>query len=286
MLNSYEYLNLVPELCHFNESLINNHAGQVIGYSTVAIDKNGFAIGGGIHSSKDISRRIALSESLERSIFYQISEDLNLKQEFIIDQYPTTCGFAAGFEDEKTKLRAVCEAIERWAWSKWIDEKFYLEKIKRPMNLSSIASNFSLLFDDVHFYQRKIEIYFENRPLKLVWGVFIGLKDCGIFPGSRICGQEEDPWEHASIEAWRHLHMYQTSKSAPYKKDFYLDRVLYFAQNKDCALGAIPICGSKNWPTPHLRLCKKVNGLSFSLWRALCFDFIGWDQGNYNRFVY
>ena len=80
--------------------------------------------------------------------------------------------------------------------------------------------------------------------------------------------------------------MFNSSKIAPYKKNFYLDRVLHFATKLDLALASIPKNNFKTWPVPKIDFCKKFEGITFSLWRALSFDYIGWEKGNIDRFIY
>lgn len=65
--------------------------------------------GGSVQLDLKLAHRIAFSEAFERKCFLGLNEGQKIF--FEADLYPTTCGFAAGFDSEKTKLRSLAESV-------------------------------------------------------------------------------------------------------------------------------------------------------------------------------
>ncbi|MBF0365301.1 MAG: hypothetical protein HQK50_06995 [Oligoflexia bacterium] len=262
---------------------------QDIGYSSIVIC-NDSAIGGGVSSSEDESVKIAIAEFIERSLFKMISNS-DQRQDFLLDEHPTTSGFAAGFDHSKTFLRALCEATERWLWSKWIDEGFFVPSISIPLqNMTPLERFFLSHFDSTQFRKMSITI---DHPITgkatAYFAVCLGIKGNGIFPGSRVSFVEDNLWVHPLVEAYRHLDIFNKRDKDRALADFdFIDqRIIYFGENKEHALNTISTCKRTDWPKITYKLTKEYpTNKQYYLWRVLADNYKGWHQGCYDRFVY
>lgn len=284
MKSIFEFL---PEIAKSEESPLVD-VNSTIGWHVVLFDKEMNALGGGFSSDKTTARRIAIAEMAERKLFRQLlnSDDAN---RFRLGSHPCTCGFAAGFEKEKTRLRALAEAVERWAWSKWIDEGFKINEIS--IDTGKLTKNGQLIienFDHVKFFSLKIDTSSIINFVPFVeLNIILGFKDGGVFPGSRVISFSEEKWEHGIVEAWRHLEIfrkYRGSISIP----FPYGRIFYFGKNSNEALKQIESAQKLIWPKPkELILQEMQTGVTdLYFWRALMEDYLSWHEGNEKRFVY
>lgn len=254
-----------------------------VGWQAVCYDCDNTPLGGGLAKTIELAKRIAISEYCERNAFFEILKCPSLSSDFEMNNHPTTCGFAAGFERDKTKLRSIAESLERWAWSKWIDEGYRLEKVDEIKH-TEISKYLIKHFDDYLVFRNKFEL---NNPQKVEFQllVFIGIRDGGVFPGSRVCTMGENPFEHAIVEAFRHLKINEQDND---KTNFPYNRINYFAKNKDVALAQVDRAKKSVWPKFSLKLIKeydtKIEGLF--VFRAIAHDFIPWNEGDTSRFVY
>lgn len=197
---------LVSDFSHFQEHAIGESNKNVVGYQSSLITSQNRPFAGGTAAILNHARRICAAEAIERVSFLKALKTPTENKRLLLNEYPTTCGFAAGFEENSTVFRAVCEAVERWAWTKWIDEskgiKRVYPKIEKPL-----SSYFLDQFDEVFFFQSELAILADGLPLfipkNLTWTVAIGKKGNGIFPGSRVTTNKDELWEHPLLEAWR-----------------------------------------------------------------------------------
>lgn len=262
---------------------------QVVGWHSHIMNQSGVAVAGGCASEKPIARRIAVAELVERHVFDQLVAN-NLKN-FNLELFPTTCGFAAGFESKPTMMRSMCEAVERWAVAKWADEELYLDQVYLDSEeLSQLSISLLNEFERVLFFKKTFNVNFQNSSLELTFGAAVGLSGTGAFLGTRVCSVHESPWEHGLIEAWRHLGMYKKAKKNIRTDDLYLNRVLYFGNHAEAFLSKMNQKSENfNWPTPVLQFLKPVQAYvpeGFYVWRGLCHDYIPWHLGSETRFVY
>lgn len=259
---------------------------ETVGWEAIAYDIYLNSIGGGSAIDKTTAMRICIAECLERSLFKQIINDSNLSESCFIQSHPTTCGFACGFENAPTKYRSLAEAIERWAWSNWIDFKFELQNIKSLPNQSKLFDRMIFDFDTTLFYQKKF--LYQNREYQ--FGVVLGFSGNGIFSGSRVCSLDEKPWEHAAIEAFRNFKNFEKNKniSKTDESNFIKKRISYFGSNKLEALNQINSANKLNWPRlePMLEIEIETNLENVFLHRTLMKNWIPWNVGLDNRFVY
>lgn len=277
--------NEIPTFSRVDVSPIFNPSGVTVGWECHSYLENGKAFSGGTHIDKEVAKRICIAEAIERALFFKIYSN-SVQDDFLLSEYPSTCGFACGFENPRTKARAICEAVERWAWSKWIDSKYKLDEVV-VREMDSLSQTLSSRFKKVRFFHKNLAV----NGLALQVGVVIGETDIGVFAGSRVCSSTETPWPHAIIEAFRNFQNFEYSKKnveSLTAGDFVRRRVLYFGTHRDEALDQIRSASNLVWPDPSIRLLRefKTEINNVFLWRCLLNDWIGWHVGDDKRFVY
>ena len=284
MNSVFEFL---PEIASAEESPIEVE-GRVVAWHVVLFDQGKNALGGGFHELKETARRIAIAEAAERKLVSSLRESA-LATNFQLNIHPTTCGFAAGFDSEKTRQRAIAEAVERWAWSKWIDEYYVMNKLKlETIKLSQHGKFISSFFDSVIYFGQTIDTSgIPDFVNSIEIGIVIGFKGDGAFPGSRVAVTKDEIWDHAFIEAWRHLEISKKYKGS-IEDPFPYGRIFHFAKNASEALTQIDKANKVQWPSPcaSLILEHQTNIKELHLWRAIMKDFISWGTGDQKRFVY
>ena len=267
---------------------IINSDSKIVGWNCYFMNHLNQAIAGGTSSNKDIAVRIAVAECYERSLFNQININTAQHSELLLNESPSTSGFAAGFEKESTAFRSLCEGIERWAWSKWIDEGFYIEK-KVINNLNELSIHMISEFSKCNYYQTPIKISHPFSNTDLVFSVFLGFKKNGVFAGSRVTNKLDNPWEHAIIESYRNLKNFELSNRNQIDNNNLIgQRAYYFGSHSSEALLQIMNAKKIEWPAAKLRIHKEIqtNIDSIYLFRSICFDFKYWHLGDEKRFVY
>lgn len=288
LLDKLKILN--PDILEFIHQDIIGHNGKTIGSRCYGMNNKNEAFSGGTSSNRDTALRIAVAEAFERSFFYKIIEQKKLEKEFELINFPSTSGFAAGFDDKPTRFRAICEGVERWVWSKWIDEKFKIDEDTLTKKLSPLAEHLLSDFKECIWFKKDFFVPIsprENLNLSIV--IFLGFTENGVFPGSRVSTMRDDLHEHPVIEAHRNLINFKLHLQSPKEcKDIIEKRTFFFGDNKQIALNQIKDSTKNEWPTIELQLLKKfeTNIPEVFLYRCLFKDFIGWHSGGTERFVY
>lgn len=280
---------------------------KIVGWHSQIHRIDGHPISGGTHQSRAVARRIAIAEYLERKIFRNLASRLDVKKEdhYMIGSYASTCGFACGFKKTHVKWRAICEGLERWAFSKWIDEGFVMNAIsdgdahKRDLSpmIRALASPFlaqwfyeiDIKVNRLDFgMESKAPLFFEGPNMLLRFRVFLGETEKGIFCGSRVVTSAA-AWSHEIVEARRNYDNFKLSMTKTSKSDdsALLDRTIYFGENKAEAFRQIAAAKKTNWPTPELLLLKEVDTQipGAYMWRCLFKNFQPWPEGPATRFV-
>lgn len=234
-----------------------------------------------------------MAECLERLALVDIKKTPALQELFLLKGHPGSSGFAAGFEKTPTQFRSICEAIERWAWSMWIDSKFFISECAIDYNkLSSVDKFLTSVFDDFKSYEIDIPISMKEIPYDyLTFKIFIGIKGDGVYPGSRISSKIESNWSHPITEAWRHFQITNNLAYSIDESSIISQRAKYYSKNKDLALAQIPLNHQtiSNWKSPSLILHQEYLNDShkdYYVYRSICGDYTGWDLGGVDRFVY
>lgn len=258
----------------------------VVGWEAIAYTKEHFAIGGGTAVDKNTALRICVAECLERSIFRKIVSDPILSKKCMLQEFPTTCGFACGFEKQPTKDRSLAEAIERWAWSNWIDHHHSIAQISLSEKQSELFLRMIAEFETTQYYLKNF--YINNREFQ--FGVVLGISNNGIFAGSRVCTMSESPWEHAAIESFRNYKNFQNKTNIQDNSDadFLKKRIHFFGNNLNSALTQIKNATKNEWPALELQLDIELptNFDHLYLHRTLLKNWTPWNEGPDDRFVY
>lgn len=121
------FCKFIPEFQEIQVSTINIE-GTARAFQASLVSKNGDCLGTGFSPCMDQAKIIAISESIERRLVSNLARSGNAN-EYLLDLYPSTCGFAVGTTLRSAQERAIAESVERWLRSKWIDEHYYLPKI-------------------------------------------------------------------------------------------------------------------------------------------------------------
>lgn len=287
--------NLLNHLLRLNSSIksinkqpIMNSHNAIVGWNCYFVNNKGQSFAGGTAQNEHLALQIAVAESFERTIFSILfSKELYVKN-YLLDEIPSTSGFAVGFTKESTAFRSICEAVERWSWSQWIDYGFKTPLLKKS-NFSKLATHLTTLFDGYELYQKTVHLDSELICEPLIFSVFLGFKNNGIFAGSRVTTIKDDPWDHAAIEAYRNLKNSELIDSTLLDAENIISqRVLYFSKNKNTAIEQINRALITEWKHAKILLHKEVptDISGVYMYRTICKDFKYWHLGGVDRFVY
>lgn len=250
------------------------------------LTRDNFVLGSGLSPKREDAFRIASAEAIERSVARIAFANPLKKKKLMLDQFPSTCGFAAGFDMNATRYRSICEAVERWALSKWIDDCIPLQEFW--------ASPFYNPFESLRFFRGVLEANTpgEKEPRKFTLVCAIGFKGEGAFLGSRVVLEgtaTQEAVDHATLESWRALHTSRLPEIEKNELDLIAKRVLFFSRNRDIAEAAIHVSEHvPHWPRADFVMSVPIGGLPAGvfLWRTLCQNYRGWHEGPVDRFVY
>lgn len=265
--------------------------GRSIGFRSVIFDSFDNVISGGIGISKNESIKIAIMEGMERG-FIKKAKNSHLSKYFRLDDFPTSSGFSFGEDYNKTMLRSICEATERWARQQWIDFNRKMNQVPLssitlcPIGIATIKH-----FDDILLFYKKIDVKIrDNFIIPIHIGISFCIKNNGVFTGQRASlNLDSHLWLHALTEAWNNLYIFTKLKSNRARnKDIVSKRILYFGENKDEGISAITKALDPHWPLPEISLLKywDCNTYRFHLWRSIINGYVCEEQGNVKRFLY
>lgn len=250
---------------------------RIVGFETTILNTSNRAISGGVGIDQQTSRQKAVAEFIERKLFLRLLKEMN--HDLKMSTYPTTCGFAVGFERENTKQRSMNEALERWAWSQWIDFGYQLNETE--MHLTSHGEFFHSHFNQIRSFKHEFQI----NDQKLYFTVTLGLQNGGIFAGSKVGSNLIDCWEHSLSESTRHYLIHAHQKPA---NDLFQKRIRFFGDHAEVALNQIRKAKKINWPDFEIDFCREIhtdieNVFAF---RTIMKNYLAWHLGNERRFVY
>lgn len=280
-----------PSIEKFYSQDILASTGKKIGSKFICATKDESIISGGTATSEELAKRIAVAEAFERSYLEIIKKDQGLRNKFAWEKFPSSSGFAAGFDRQSTRYRAICEGLERWAWSQWIDKKSFLPTLNpKNLNLNPLAQELLRPFNETFWFKKNFQLSISKEEnLDLSFVVFLGCFTDGVCAGSRVSTESDDLFSHPIIEANRNFHNFQIYKKNPFElKDIIEKRAYFFAENKNSAFDQINHATNENWGTPQIFLLEEftTGNPQVFLYRCLLEDFIGWHLGSVERFVY
>ena len=135
-----------------------------------------------------------------------------------------------------------------------------------------------------------MDFTFDNLNFKATLLIVLGFTKEGVFPGSRIVFGKNHNFQHALLEAWRHLKIVRQNEIN--SSDLIDQRILFFSKNRKVVEDLFEkrslLFGNENKPLkPKIKFMKQVfdDGRIF-VYRALCEEFWGWDKGDESRFIY
>jgi hypothetical protein len=271
------------------ESLLFQVDGFEYWQSTV-VDKDRFPLASGMANNREQARRIACAEFIERTTYFDLKkEDFATITKWGLDVHPTACGFAAGFDSTNVAHRSICEALERWVMSLWIDDHYYIEKLNEAKINDSVDPFSRFLvshFDRIEYYLKTVIVPFDSMFLQIQVGQTLGIKGKGVFPGSSAQIGDGNIWQHALLESYRHL---MAVKNNPIQgNQFPENRVRYFAENAETAFKAVNRAHKKDWPLPAVSVHQlmQVSGENIFVARTIFNGWKSWSEGPLDRFLY
>ncbi|MGZ3772717.1 MAG: hypothetical protein ACXVCY_07625 [Pseudobdellovibrionaceae bacterium] len=282
-MNIKQFLNRIPDFKEIQESPLVLD-GEEVAFQSSVILNDGYCLGTGFSQDAKQAKQIALSEALERKIVFDLSQAPQAKY-YLLDEFPSTCGFAVGNDTESTKDRAVAEAVERWLRSKWIDEHYtLLEFPLRVSQISTLEQWFASHFTEVRCFVHSTNMVVDDKKRTANSLITVGLTESGAFVGSKTVLDGKVPLLSALVETYRHLRL-SKEKSQNYKE---LAVIKYYAENKSSALEQIAKAKRGSMPEPKLKMLKEVpTGVDgIYCFRAICENFRGWHGNEVTRFVY
>jgi hypothetical protein len=283
-----ELTKLNPEIKSLDQQPIIDSNGETVGWNCYFMNQSQYAVAGGTSSNLETAKRIAVAEAFERALFQNTFKDPATVKLLRLDESPSTSGFAAGFDENATAFRSKCEAIERWAWSKWIDYHYFMPQIKYSRKLTKLTEHLLSHFDFILFFQKDLSIQ-ERFSDSLSFSVLLGFKNHGVFAGSRVTGKQDEIWEHPAIEAYRNLKNFEISDRNIFdQNNMIAQRAIYFGSKADEALSQVEKANIMSWEVPEINLHQKVETHipSVYLYRSMCKNFLHWHLGDKTRFVY
>ena len=269
-----------PTFCSMQESELRVN-DQALGWQVTALNSQNKSMSSGFHTDLNQARKIAVAELIERTFVNKVARSSDAEK-WRMSEYPSACGFAAGFELAGTKLRSFCEAVERWALSQWIDRSCPLEEITRP-EISKIAK--VLLSDFVSFrvWSRTFVYISESGPLTLHLCVAMALTEQGAFLGSAVRHNQVEAMDHALVESHRHLLI--STQDREFEK-FPYDRIQFFAKNRSVAEDIVNQDRRQHWPDLKLKLEKEFEGPFYYVVRTIIEGWEPWTSGSISRMLY
>lgn len=285
-----DYTKALEKSGHWLEEVNALPSSEAPFWHCTVVDKAGQPVAAGFSSKKNLARKIATSEYLERTAYTELckSEESTFRN-WGLHLIPTACGFASGFDRNNTMLRSIAEAAERWVMSQWIQGGYFIEELSLEDVKSELdATSLSILeqFEKVHFYRKKIKVPVFGRPLALTVVHTVGLVNGGAFPGASAQTTGGNIWQHALIESLRHLLM--ARNNADRRTCFPDNKVYFFAENGPVALQQIAAAQKREWPKPKIAFHRSEHfpDRGHFLARTIFEGWRSWDEGPIDEFLY
>lgn len=273
-------VNSFPNFSHLQESVLD--VGDLESYWQVtALNKEGHSVGSGFSKDLNSARKIAIAEFIERNFVLDLKKSSE-RAGWDLEDFPTSCGFAAGFDPVNTKIRSVGEALERWALSQWLDKGCYLEPDLLP-SWSKESARLLEDFDKVYVFKKEFLYSLDNKVVPYYLSVLVAVKDSGAFIGSGVRSAYKEAKAHALLEAHRHLLI---SKQERNFDIFPYSRIKYFANNSSVAMNLIQAERTQPWTSPVVKFQRSFQNELFCVTRTIFEDWIPWERGAIDRMLY
>lgn len=196
-----EELNLGP----FIKKPILNSDRAVVGWTCYARDEIGNLLGSGTAVSLLGAQRAAISEYLEEVLVQKLGAAPNSQFDLMLETQPGRLGFAAGFDNLRTRYRAICAGLEVWAWENIFKRNLSLRVVSSQEMLSSrLTRQLFRSFEKVilccaDFRVGDVSLVDSVMRFHLV----LGFQDGSLFVGGKVSYENEDGWTEATVRANR-----------------------------------------------------------------------------------
>ncbi len=90
--------SLIPNFSYIQEHEVKDAFGSIFGFHSTLITTDNHAYAGGTSYDLNEARLICAAEAIERAHFFKSLKSSVNNPRLLLNEYPTTCGFAAGFE--------------------------------------------------------------------------------------------------------------------------------------------------------------------------------------------
>lgn len=269
-----------PNFESIEESVLTER-GQNLGWQVTAFSTGYIPFGSGYHSDLNKARKIAIAEFIERSFVLKNRAERDAKS-WRLDEHPTTCGFAAGFDPKNTVLRSAWEALERWSMSQWIDFNCPLQETT-PRTLSNTSKVLLGTFSEYRTFGKSFAYVSNESIFNVELCVLVAFTDTGAFMGSAVRNSSQDALEHAVIEAYRHYLI------AGQDRDFTrfpYNRIRFFAENRSTAAEALNKKRTRGWPQLEVEFQRVYNTAHYCIARTIFREWKPWNLGSIDRLLY
>lgn len=279
---SAEVHRLVPDFKEFHQSYMGTEE-EPIAWHVTAMNSKDRPIGSGFSSQLETARKIAISESVERTVSAKLAENEQQRKEWQLDTLSTGCGFAVGLSKTPTIARSTQEAVERNILSQWIDDGVHMSPIDRP-DFSEIDKAILTNFEDALFFYHKMVLALGDSHVAVFHTVAsICLLGNGAYLGSGCKFSVEESLTHALVESMRHRLIVKNDDTAD---SFPYNRIQYFAKNRERALEIINKPRSRSWKTPNVIFQNTVEDGAYHICRTIVDGWESWKNGPLDRFLY
>lgn len=239
-------------------------------------------VGSGFSLILETAKKKAFAELNERSLASQLSNDREARVAWFLDQDSSGSGFAVGYTESKSILRAILEATERWALSQWIDVGLEMETVFNTQS-SPVSREVSGFFKSSSVYKIETPVLVSERLTVVQTAVVLGWTERGVFAGYGTKLNLQEAIDHAYIEALRNFLIFSNQNK---RSSFPFNRIWFFAEHKEIAEEIVKTRRRDKWPVPSLQFLR--SGQFGDLWlaRAIFHGWEPWQFGSEKRFLY
>lgn len=268
----------------FSSPYISSEVSLLGDYYHVSYSSSQYDVkGSGFAKRLETAKKIAFSELNERYLVFQLLKQKNKKNRWGFEFDQSCSGFSVGYSEQKTILRSICEGVERWALSKWIDDGYALCTPSISVSEHILKSSILKSFDRINLYYVNVPLVISDLILNVYVSVFLGWKGRGVYAGYGAKTELQSAIDHASVEAIRNLLIY---KNQVPQSHFPYNRIQFFANNGSHAIDSIQKTKIKLWPTPTLQFNHREKFGDFWLARTIFEGWDPWQNGGEARFLY
>lgn len=269
------------------ESPVLSDSGDEIGKeSYVFLDGENQPVGGGFGATAEEARTIAISETIERFLVWQILESGNYDEitHFGLDKNPSSSGFAYGFDPQAVAFRSLCEAFEHHVrfHGLYLGKRMETQQVYKPAEARSPASVALGYFDSAQLLYKTGDVYLSSdHKAKLTASVVLATDVQGAYVGASAgVGTPDSHPNHALLEAWRNKRIVNSCAGSSLESlPSVRRRNVYFGIRKELALAQVN-SSTDPWPEAKITVfvSREYTELGGYLTRAVINDTPPWSD--------